>query len=274
MQEIDETSTFDVLREMAQHIWPFVTPISKSLSDDRGMALGTGNYVEYEGHAFVVTNCHVVESANGEHIGHLPDHQDEYVVINAAITAPWPTDLAVIPTSKSLFDQGRDTIPFARFDPCFCPFRGELLFFLGFPGSTATRHQPVLKSNTRVSWFGSLPTKGIPIITQQLEHLPPDLPGYDPEKHVAVHFPAAAPQSPASEPKDLPNPHGMSGSLLWDTKYVATRHAGSAWTPHMARVCGLVWAAHTKPEVIVATVVDHLLVDLRGMFGRFTNGDL
>lgn len=274
MQRIDENLKFEVVNEMANHVWPFVTPLSKSLSSDRGMALGTGNYIEFEGNAFLMTNCHVVEAAIGANLGHLPNHHDEYVAVNTAITAPWPIDLAVAPISKSLLGDSQSAIPLERFDQYFRPVQGEWLFFLGFPGTTATRHQPQLPSNTRVSWFGSLPTIGIPIVTQQVEQLPPGLPHYDATTHVAVHFPASAPKSPGSQPKDLPNPHGMSGSLLWDTKYVAARQAGGDWTPNMARVCGLVWAAHPTPEVVVATIVDHFLPELREMLNGMQTTEL
>lgn len=58
--------------------------------------------------------------------------------------------------------------------------------------------------------------------------------------------------------EELPNPQGMSGSLLWDTKFVASMSTGRKWNPELAMVCGLIWGAYRSPEAIVATKIEHL----------------
>src|SRR5207244_4091418 len=80
---------------------------------------------------------------------------------------------------------------------------------------------------------------------------------FDSDKHVAIHYPARAHRNADGPEVEVPNAKGMSGSLLWDTKFVATTSAGRNWTPELAKVCGLVWAAHPRPEVIVATKIEH-----------------
>jgi hypothetical protein len=80
--------------------------------------------------------------------------------------------------------------------------------------------------------------------------------------HVALHYPARAIQNPEQTEADLPNPKGMSGSLLWDTRFVADTQRGQEWSPDHARVCGLIWAAHAKPEVVVATRIEHVRPNL------------
>jgi hypothetical protein len=50
----------------------------------------------------------------------------------------------------------------------------------------------------------------------------------------------------------------MSGSLLWDTKFVANRRKGAPWSASDARVCGLVWAALDHPEIVIATKIEHV----------------
>ena len=57
----------------------------------------------------------------------------------------------------------------------------------------------------------------------------------------------------------------MSGSLLWDTKFIASKLRREKWTAEKSEVCGLLWAAHATPEVAVATRIEHfrgILLDL------------
>lgn len=145
-----------------------------------------------------------------------------------------------------------------RLDEKFAPVESELLFWLGFPGSTAKRHELVTEWNTRYSWFGHLETVGIPMLTQQVQLLMLGLPYFDAEKHVLLHYPSSAIRNTGQPREELPNPEGMSGSLLWDTRFVACTFAGQEWTVEKARVCGVIWAAHSKPEVIVATKIEYV----------------
>ena len=143
-------------------------------------------------------------------------------------------------------------------DRCL-PVDKELLFFLGFPGSTATRHEPATELNKRYTWFGQpLATLGVPMLAQVIREPIGSPLKYDPHYHVAVHFPARALRHAGGEPVVMPNPHGFSGSLLWDTKFVACAGAKKKWSPENARVCGVVWAAHSHPEIVVATKIDHV----------------
>ena len=96
------------------------------------------------------------------------------------------------------------------------------------------------------------------MLTQAVEDVVPNLPAYDANFHVALHYPASAIRQPGEEENELPNPRGMSGSLLWDTRFVADTRNGRDWRPDHARVCGLIWAAHTTPEVVIATRIEHL----------------
>ena len=244
---------------MAAHVWPFVTPLSRSVSETRGLALGTGNYLLLRGSTYVLTNEHVIKKGAGAPMGHLPGPTDDYVACRDVFrSAGWPLDLALMRLGDEWRDATKSTIPATRLDESFSPVQRELLFWLGFPGSTATRHEPVTKHNIRYSWFGELESRGVPMLTQLFPNPPKELKGYDSGKHVVVHFPARAAQNVDGSEEELPNPQGMSGSLLWDTKFVASMSMGREWNPELAMVCALVWAAHPSPEVIVATKIEHL----------------
>jgi hypothetical protein len=99
-------------------------------------------------------------------------------------------------------------------------------------------------------------------LTQEFPATTPYPRDFDSDKHVLVHFPSKAIQTPEEPLRALPNPKGMSGSLLWDTKFVASLSSGNAWSPNKAEVCGLLWGAHEKPEVTVATKIEHVRATL------------
>lgn len=58
---------------------------------------------------------------------------------------------------------------------------------------------------------------------------------------------------------------GMSGSLVWNTRYREVTEKGAQWTPADLRVTGLVWAHTSKAGGFVATPVQHLLEFLRAL---------
>jgi len=245
---------------MARHVWPSVTCISQTTDGSRGTSWATGNYVCLRHAPYLLTNAHVVEEAVGSHLAHLPGPTDDYVgCYNAFLADPWPVDMALMRLGGEWSRANRTAIPASSLAHQYEPARHELLFWLGFPGSTATRHEPITDLNRRYTWFGRpLQNAGVPILTQAVEGPAPNLPAYDIRFHVALHYPASAIQQPGQAELELPNPKGMSGSLLWDTRFVAETQKGSKWGPYHARVCGLIWAAHAKPEVVVATRIEHL----------------
>lgn len=248
--------------EMAALVWPTVTPISLSHDLTHGWAHGTGNYLQLRGAPYLLTNEHVVAQAQGFHIAHLPGPTDNYVLCNTPILAdPWPIDLALTRLPQNPSGLGRDLLTTASFERSFSPVENELLFWVGFPGSKASRHEAITDLNAYYSWFGALEVPGIPMLTQLFPTSAP-LRDFDPVVHVAVHYPALAQQSPAGALVDVRNPKGMSGSLLWDTKFVARTMSSYQWSVDDARVCGLVWAAHEKPEIVVATRIEYVLPTL------------
>ena len=89
---------------------------------------------------------------------------------------------------------------------------------------------------------------------------------FDPCKHVGVHYPQTATRESDGEAVPLPNAAGMSGSALWDTKFVACALEGMPWHPSMARICGVVWAVLNDPEVVFVTKIEEVRSALPGAF--------
>lgn len=246
---------------MAAHVFPYTTPISRAVEFDRGYAWGTGNYVSDGQTTWLVTNEHVAAPANDEEVlAHLPVTDDDYVrIVSRFITRPWPEDLAISKLDGPGMPRADRVLSVSRMDSSYAPDTHELLFWLGYPGSTAGRAEEVSQANIRYSWFGSLETLAVPIVSQEITPWPSGLPnGWRPDQHVVVHYGPVGLRDNDEPPAEPPNPKGMSGSLLWDTKRVACLRAGKEWAPEEARVCGVILAAHLDPAAVLATRVQAL----------------
>lgn len=247
---------------MIQHVQPYVTPISRSDDPSYGWSWGTGNYVRRWGGtgAYLLTNEHVGKRAATEILAHLPKPGDNYEALTSHFNAwPWPHDVALTRIDPSRLADSRKLISAEQFDSSYSPVKGELLFWLGYPGTTAKRYELVTETNTRYSWAGELSAPGVPMLTQEfIGNLvtPPD--GYREEYHALVHYPERAKAVLGGPEVDVWSPHGMSGSLLWDTKRVASAQSGREWSPEQARVCGLLWATWANPAVVVVTRIEHV----------------
>jgi hypothetical protein len=161
---------------MAKHVWPSVTSISQTTDGSRGASWGTGNYIYLRGAPYLLTNAHVVEDAVGSHLAHLPGPTDDYVgCYNAFLADPWPVDMAIMKLGAEWNRANRTAVPTSALADKYEPAKGELLFWLGFPGSTAIRHEPITDLNRRYTWFGRpLQNAGVPILTQAMEGAAPN----------------------------------------------------------------------------------------------------
>ena len=56
------------------------------------------------------------------------------------------------------------------------------------------------------------------------------------------------------------DPHGFSGSLVWDTKFISCRQKGKEWRPELAKITGIVWGWPSASACILATKVEHLKI--------------
>lgn len=249
-----------VRAQMGARVRRIVTPISRSVDLEHGFAWGTGSYISLpSGAVALLTNEHVARLVTDEHLSHLPDPGKNYELISEFRAWSAPEDLAVGVVPANRLAPERSVLSVDDLDRSYNPEPYELLYCYGFPGSTARRNDSMTENNMRYSWFGELEVAGLSMVSQQIPEWPSNLPAdFIPDYHVLVHYPAQSLQSPAGPPVDVPNPKGMSGSLLWDTKAVKCLRRGVAWHPSVARVCGIIWATWHKPEIVIATKVEYL----------------
>jgi hypothetical protein len=249
----------DVRDEMRVFVSQFMTPISASPDMRYGWAEGTGNYVRLLGSSVLVTNEHVARIRRQRHLAHLPIWGENYrECVNFMSDEKWPVDAAVMRLDSDVAGPNRAVLSSSKLGKAFSPADGELLFWIGFPGSTAGRHDPITETNLRKSVFDVLHTVGVPFLIQQWREPLPALPRFDENFHFLIYYPTVATEDIHEPEVELPNPRGMSGSFVWDTKAVACHRDGITWNANRAEVCGLLWAAHNKPEVVVATRIEYV----------------
>lgn len=210
--------------EMAGFVEKFVTPLTKGYEPGFGQALGTGSYITLLDGTFLITNNHVIREGRDGHIAHQPTGSGgEYVALdNSQIyTNSWPIDVALARVASNDEHGPRASIPAALFDERYQAIDGEMLFFIGYPGSTSLYDELVSDSSLRKSYFGEIEMQGLPMITQAHRSEAVMVPQFDQKFHVLIEYPGVAPRPGTMEVSPLFNPKGMSGSLLWDTRFIA-----------------------------------------------------
>ena len=148
--------------------------------------------------------------------------------------------------SWNLVEHESAAIPFDRFSKTHNTVEHELLFFAGYSGERSQ------------FYFNVMNTNGTPYLTQELP-FPKGVAEADPAYHYALHY---SPEKATSidGASRLPEPHGFSGSLVWDTKVLACINEEKKWSPELAEVTGIVWGWPSSAACILVTKVEHLAV--------------
>lgn len=238
----------DTTGRMSAHLQPYLSPISRVLSENEGEHLGSGAYFESEQKKYLITNEHVIKHRQNNQLTHGFLGCDNLLRLsNPAPAFPHPIDVAISRISESswaMFKHSASAIPIGRFSQRHEPVYRELLFFAGY-------------SDERAKFlFGNLITRATPYLTQECE-FPANVPDGIQDFHFALFYKPDLATS-VDGTSHLPNPHGFSGSLVWDTKRVACLQQGMEWSPEMAKVTGIVWAWPSSAACILATKVEHL----------------
>ena len=240
----------NVVKQMLEHVKHFATPISKVIADDYGEHLGSGSFVEIEGSKYLITNEHVGKKVQFTPLAHQFFNSDSVVRLTTAIvTQNYPVDVALTKIEErawNICNHDAQAIPAHRFATEHQPVMGELLFLIGYSGERAA------------FYFGSLISPGTPYLTQEIE-FPEDI--GDSNFHFAIHYKPDLATSVDGSYRGLPKPPGMSGSLVWNTRFVEHYQAGKSWIPEDAQVSGIIWGWPSSAACLLATKVEHLNID-------------
>jgi len=245
-----EQISADTAIQMLEHIKPFITPISRVLSENEGEHLGSGSYFEIEANKYIITNEHVAKHLNNNSLTHQFYNNDHiFRLTNPAFADPAPIDVAISRIEEKNWNfcaHEALAIPFNRFAKKHAPFKYELLFFAGYSGERSK------------FLFGHLIAPGTPYLTQE-GPFPNGVDEANPNFHFSLHYSPDLAKN-IDDSSHLPDPHGFSGSLIWDTKRVTCLQAGKEWSPELAEVTGIVWGWPSSDASILATKVEHLKV--------------
>jgi hypothetical protein len=247
----------NVTRAMLASIPDFATPISIS-HGTYGSHWGTGNYLDMSGGKTLLSNEHVLEQRRSSFLTHtFRNTPNIYQIVGNHATLPFPVDAGAVRIPGAIWNgvsHASKAISPARFSSRHAPVDGELLFVFGYPGTKAA------------FVFGSMAVTGIGYCCQEAPYSMglgiafdrlTTSGGFDPKYHFVIHHnPEQATDVVGKE--GLPLPPGMSGSLVWNTRYVEKLQAGENWLPDDAVVTGLVWGWHSPSALLVATRIEEV----------------
>jgi hypothetical protein len=237
---------------MKEYTRPFVTPVSRVVTDaegDYGELHGTGNYVQLSGRKYLLTNEHVAEAVERNSLGHqFLNCDDVFRATNPFLAMPHPFDVAVSAIEQAVWTHSSHNaaaIPEDKWALVHGTLKGEIVFFKGYAGTHSHFH------------FNHLISNATSYASQEVL-LPRDDDRFDPKFHFAIDYRPDRAIAIGENNPGLPDPHGFSGSLVWNTRFVETRMAGREWSPHCAVVTGLVWAwPRSKNKCLVATRIEY-----------------
>lgn len=246
----------EVREVMERLVKPMTSPLLTEGEMDQ-VPIGTGSFVSIRGSKYVLTAEHVVRDLS-HRMGvlrgalYLPSENDFFTRSAPFTSAPFPVNLAFarIPTANSVMS-------LEQVDEMWSPVEGELLFALGYPGSAAGRTDAIIPSNERRVLFDSYPLTSVALIAQQNVSRVASRSRHNPDLHFTFQYGAFS-----LDGQPTPNPRGLSGTLVWDTKRIWAHRAGQPWQPEMARVCGMLHTEYVEDDFLSAVRIEHMRVAL------------
>jgi hypothetical protein len=200
------------------------------IDHDYGGAWGTGYYIELLQQRYLLTNEHAAQALTQNSLGYqFLDDECVYRATNPFQAYEWPFDVAVSridPQTWTNRPHASAPVPEDKWALAHAPVDGEILFLKGFSGSQSR------------FLFGSLFSNATSYGCQQIP-LPADDQRFDSRFHFAVDY--RPDRATPLDGRDLPNPPGFSGSLVWNTRFVERSINNGPWSVDCAQVTGLVW---------------------------------
>ena len=215
---------------------------------DHGEPWGSGSFVELGGRKYLLTNEHVaVARRRGLSLGVRFDEADDLLcLVGDHSEMPWPWDLALIPISDTgwtAFTHCSSAIQLDQIAFAHMPSEGEIFAFAGYAGERTE------------FWYGTMIFGATSSLSKEADV--PKHPDVDARFHFALSYrPDRAIAVVGAH--GLPEPHGLSGSVVWNTGFVEAKIRGIEWTPDLAQVTGVVWGWPSSDGSIVATRSEHL----------------
>lgn len=236
----------DTVNIMIKHVEPFITPISYSEMPDFGRHHGSGSYFETENAKYLITNEHVARKAKKVDLQcQFYKNESIFKLKNKFFSELYPIDVSINKIEQNIWKNNSNAaqaIPLDRFAERHNPVKGEMLFLVGYSGERSSFS------------FNTLICRATPYLTQESQ-FPQIVDEGNEDYHFSLFYPPDFATS-VDGTSSLPDPHGLSGSLVWDTKRVSCYHNNIVWDPSMAKVTGIVWAWPSSSSCLLATKVE------------------
>ena len=241
-----------ITQAMTDYLKQFRTPIFID-HGDYAEPWGTGSFLELDGQKFILTNEHVVRPRVNSQLGFRFEQQPQLLkLLGDHVEHTWPWDLALVPIVQevwSTFNHGSAPIHVDQIALAHDPFPTEVFAFSGYAGESST------------FLFGEMQFGATTSLALELSLIPSD--EIDPRFHFGLAYrPDLA--TAVVGGKGLPKPPGLSGSTVWNTRFVEAKYLGIDWTPSLAKVAGVVWGWPSGQGAIVATKAEHVRSFLLG----------
>ena len=232
---------------MQDYCMRYITPISHAIDDEWGRLEGPGAYIEFGGRRLLLTNEHVLRDWETRQFTHQFNGCEDIFKLRGHPLAleKHPIDCAAWPIEDNIWNMrshSAQAVPPERIAQRHRPLAGELLFFAGYPEKRSK------------SLYRNLITRATRLLTQELPNTPiPDLHtnyfllNYSPEKAESV--------DPMND-INLSEPHGLSGSLVWNTRRLECLQQGIQWTPDLAQVTGLICRWDSTTSTVIAIRIE------------------
>ncbi|EPB4668033.1 TPA: hypothetical protein J1W44_004452 [Escherichia coli] len=238
----------DTVDAMIEHVKPFLSPISYTTDEGYGILHGTGSYITFDDKEYLITNEHVGSLDKKTTLQNQFFNDDNiYLLKNKFKNKPYPIDVAISHIDKKLWSTHTEyaqAIPSNRFALKHNPYKNELLFLAGYSGERSGFH------------YNNLISRCTPYLTQEIA-LPDNIQDADAGFHFSLPYKPELATS-VDGTSSLPDPHGFSGSLVWDTKRIACLVEKRDWEPSMAEVTGILWGWPSSSSCLLATRVEKL----------------
>lgn len=252
-----ETIALKVTDRMREYIYPYIASISTEIERNVGDHLGTGLYLRIRNETYLLTNEHVARSIRKTPLAHqLLEGEGATRVMNSFQVAPHPYDMALTRIESAAWNNQKNmrrALDVSHVGGKHDPENRDFLFMLGYSG------QRSYFSPT----FEMLVNKGTPYLTQEAEDRPEALP----EMFFAIPYRPELARSLDPKGAHLPDPHGFSGSPVWDTNFQRCMLSERRWAPEESRVTGIIvrWLEATGHLVAVRVefIAEFLLHALR-----------
>lgn len=237
----------DVTEQMRVHTRPFITPLSTETPQTVRL-VGTGNYVDREGQRLLLTCQHVATTQPMHYRFFGNDSVLEYRGLWRM--DPHPIDAAEAQLSDEAWTavaHQAATVPVSKFASKHQPKeQAELLFFHGFAGENADYGFGIHQANGSAYCSQEKANTGD---AQSFEIF------WEPSN---TRYTTGTSEETRSAVKFC-NPQGLSGSLVWNTRFLEVTETDGTWTPDDAVVTGLLRRWDGQRQTLLVWRVEHLL---------------